>query len=109
MPTSSCAIEQGPPEAEGALRGAVTGVQGISWQELTITSQSNHAGTTPMSLRHDATQRRIATFVRELALDPRPPAGRHGRFAHAAPEPRERRRRDRHDDRRSARTDEQIP
>ena len=43
-------IEQGPVlEAEGITIGAVTGVQGISWQELTITGQSNHAGTTPMA------------------------------------------------------------
>lgn len=65
-------IEQGPVlEAEGVQIGAVTGVQGISWQELTITGQSNHAGTTPMSLRHDAgyAAARIATFVRELALE----------------------------------------
>jgi beta-ureidopropionase / N-carbamoyl-L-amino-acid hydrolase len=65
-------IEQGPVlEAEGVRFGAVTGVQGISWQELTITGQSNHAGTTPMSLRHDAgyAAARIATFVRELALE----------------------------------------
>lgn len=65
-------IEQGPVlEAEGIRFGAVTGVQGISWQELTITGQSNHAGTTPMSLRHDAgyAAARIATFVRELALE----------------------------------------
>ncbi len=65
-------VEQGPVlEAEGVRFGAVTGVQGISWQELTITGQSNHAGTTPMSLRHDAgyAAARIATFVRELALD----------------------------------------
>ena len=48
-------IEQGPVlESEGVTIGAVTGVQGISWQELTITGQSNHAGTTPMELRHDA-------------------------------------------------------
>jgi beta-ureidopropionase / N-carbamoyl-L-amino-acid hydrolase len=65
-------IEQGPVlEAENIRFGAVTGVQGISWQELTITGQSNHAGTTPMSLRHDAgyAAARIATFVRELAVD----------------------------------------
>jgi beta-ureidopropionase / N-carbamoyl-L-amino-acid hydrolase len=65
-------VEQGPVlEAEGIRFGAVTGVQGISWQELTITGQSNHAGTTPMSLRHDAgyAAARIATFVRELAID----------------------------------------
>ena len=52
-------IEQGPVlEAEGVTIGAVTGVQGISWTELTITGQSNHAGTTPMSMRHDAGLRR---------------------------------------------------
>jgi beta-ureidopropionase / N-carbamoyl-L-amino-acid hydrolase len=65
-------VEQGPVlEAEGVRFGAVTGVQGISWQELTITGQSNHAGTTPMSLRHDAgyAAARVATFVRELAND----------------------------------------
>jgi beta-ureidopropionase / N-carbamoyl-L-amino-acid hydrolase len=64
-------IEQGPVlEAENFRIGAVTGVQGISWQELTITGQSNHAGTTPMSLRHDPgyVAARIAVFVRELAL-----------------------------------------
>jgi N-carbamoyl-L-amino-acid hydrolase len=65
-------IEQGPVlEDEGVTIGAVTGVQGISWQELTVTGQSNHAGTTPMRLRHDAgyAAARVATFVRELALE----------------------------------------
>ena len=69
-------IEQGPVlEAEGVRIGAVTGVQGISWQELTITGESNHAGTTPMNLRHDAgyAAARIATFVRALALEMGPP------------------------------------
>jgi N-carbamoyl-L-amino-acid hydrolase len=48
-------IEQGPVlEEAGVTIGAVTGVQGIHWEELTITGQSNHAGTTPMRLRHDA-------------------------------------------------------
>ncbi|MBI4883182.1 MAG: Zn-dependent hydrolase [Actinobacteria bacterium] len=48
-------IEQGPVlEDEGVTVGAVTGVQGISWTELTIRGQSAHAGTTPMRLRHDA-------------------------------------------------------
>ncbi len=47
-------IEQGPVlEDEGITIGAVTGVQGISWTELTITGQSAHAGTTPMRLRRD--------------------------------------------------------
>ena len=65
-------IEQGPLlEAEGVTIGAVTGVQGISWQELTVTGQSNHAGTTPMALRHDPgyVAAEIAVFVRRLALE----------------------------------------
>jgi len=64
-------IEQGPLlEANDIRIGAVTGVQGISWQELTIVGQSNHAGTTPMSLRHDPAYvaAEIAVFVRKLAL-----------------------------------------
>jgi len=47
-------IEQGPVlEAEGLQIGAVTGVQGISWTKVTLRGQSNHAGTTPMSMRKD--------------------------------------------------------
>ncbi len=65
-------IEQGPVlERAGITIGAVDSVQGISWQEITVTGQSNHAGTTPMSMRQDpgfvATS--IANFVRELALE----------------------------------------
>jgi len=69
-------IEQGPVlEAEGITIGAVTGVQGIAWTELTVTGQSNHAGTTPMAMRHDAgyVAGRIATFVRDLAGEIGPP------------------------------------
>ncbi len=65
-------IEQGPVlEVEDITIGAVTGVQGISWQQVTITGQSNHAGTTPMSLRRDPgfVAAACATFVRELALE----------------------------------------
>jgi N-carbamoyl-L-amino-acid hydrolase len=64
-------IEQGPVlEASGVRIGAVTGVQGISWQELTIEGQSRHAGTTPIALRRDAAYvaARITSFVRDLAL-----------------------------------------
>jgi N-carbamoyl-L-amino-acid hydrolase len=63
-------IEQGPVlEAESVAIGVVQNLQGISWQELTITGQSNHAGTTPMALRRDAgyCAAAIAVFVRELA------------------------------------------
>jgi N-carbamoyl-L-amino-acid hydrolase len=65
-------IEQGPVlEASGVTIGAVTGVQGISWQELTVVGQSNHAGTTPMAMRHDAAYvaAETAAFVRRLALE----------------------------------------
>ena len=65
-------IEQGPVlEAEGFEIGAVTGVQGISWTEFELFGQSNHAGTTPMGLRRDPgyAAARIATFVRDLALE----------------------------------------
>ncbi len=63
-------IEQGPVlEAEGRHIGAVTGVQGISWTEVTVTGQSNHAGTTPMAMRRDpaVAAGRIAAFVHDLA------------------------------------------
>ena len=47
-------VEQGPVlEVEDITIGAVESVQGISWQEITITGQSNHAGTTPIALRRD--------------------------------------------------------
>lgn len=62
-------VEQGPVlDMEGIRIGAVENLQGISWQEITISGQSNHAGTTPMRLRHDAgyAASAIATFVREL-------------------------------------------
>ena len=64
-------IEQGPIlEAEGFTIGAVDGVQGISWQEVTIHGQSNHAGTTPMRLRHDPSfvAGAITVFLRDLAI-----------------------------------------
>lgn len=48
-------IEQGPVlEKEGLDVGIVEGVQGISWQRVTIEGQANHAGTTPMTMRRDA-------------------------------------------------------
>ena len=65
-------IEQGPMlEANGVRIGAVTSVQGISWKEVTVIGQSNHAGTTPMSLRHDPAYvaAEITVFLRKLAAD----------------------------------------
>ncbi|MFY8238451.1 MAG: M20 family metallo-hydrolase, partial [Ilumatobacteraceae bacterium] len=63
-------VEQGPVlEQKGIRIGAVTGVQGISWQEVTIKGQSNHAGTTPMSMRRDPgfVAAKISVFLRDLA------------------------------------------
>lgn len=69
-------IEQGPVlEAEGVDIGVVTGVQGISWTEVTVTGQSNHAGTTPMAHRHDPAYvaGAVAVAVRRLAEEMGPP------------------------------------
>ncbi len=65
-------IEQGPVlDHEGGVIGVVDNLQGISWQEATIVGQSNHAGTTPMRLRHDAgyCAAAIGTYLRKLARD----------------------------------------
>ncbi len=65
-------IEQGPVlDIERITIGAVQGVQGISWTEFTLGGVSNHAGTTPMRLRHDAglVAARIACYARELARE----------------------------------------
>ena len=65
-------IEQGPVlEEEGLAVGAVEGVQGISWTEVTIEGQSNHAGTTPMRLRRDAglAAGEVAVAVRRIARE----------------------------------------
>lgn len=64
-----CHIEQGPVlRARDRDIGVVSGVQAISWQELTITGKSAHAGTTPMPLRADAgvAAARINLRLREM-------------------------------------------
>jgi N-carbamoyl-L-amino-acid hydrolase len=65
-------VEQGPVlEREGITIGAVTGVQGISWTEYTVSGVSNHAGTTPMAMRHDAgyAAAALAVRARQIASD----------------------------------------
>jgi beta-ureidopropionase / N-carbamoyl-L-amino-acid hydrolase len=65
-------IEQGPVLEDAAVTvGVVTGVQGISWTELTIVGQSAHAGTTPMRLRRDPgfVAAAITTGVRAIAAE----------------------------------------
>ena len=65
-----CHIEQGPVlAAAGVELGVVTGVQGISWQRLTIDGRAAHAGTTPTELRVDAglAAAQIVVQLREMA------------------------------------------
>jgi beta-ureidopropionase / N-carbamoyl-L-amino-acid hydrolase len=69
-------IEQGPVlEREGMPVGAVENLQGISWQRVTIEGEANHAGTTPMSMRRDASHAaaRVVTFLRDWARDANTP------------------------------------
>lgn len=76
-----CHIEQGPIlRAADMELGVVTGVQAISWQEVTITGKSAHAGTTPMSLRKDAgvAAAKLCVRMHEMAL-----SGRYGAEARA--------------------------
>jgi allantoate deiminase len=48
-------IEQGPVlESEGLSVAAVTSIVGQTRMQLEFSGQANHAGTTPMRLRHDA-------------------------------------------------------
>jgi N-carbamoyl-L-amino-acid hydrolase len=63
-------IEQGPIlEDEQFTIGAVEGITGLIWSEVTVEGSSGHAGTTPMHLRHDAalTSAEIITLVHRLA------------------------------------------
>ncbi len=63
-------IEQGPVlDQQQITVGVVTGITGISWQEVTIEGQANHAGTTPTAMRHDAglAAARVIVYLRELA------------------------------------------
>ncbi|HCJ85157.1 MAG: allantoate amidohydrolase [marine actinobacterium MedAcidi-G3] len=65
-------IEQGPVlDNEDIQIGIVEGVQGISWTELVLVGQSNHAGTTPMSLRKDPMRvaAEVVTAVRSIATE----------------------------------------
>src|SRR6185369_13036148 len=48
-------IEQGPfLEEEGLSVGVVDGIVAIAWSRLTIHGVQDHAGPTPMRIRHDA-------------------------------------------------------
>ncbi len=63
-------VEQGPVlDSENLDIGVVEHLQGISWKRIEIAGTANHAGTTPVSMRHDAgyAAARVIVFLRELA------------------------------------------
>ncbi|MHB8418315.1 MAG: M20 family metallo-hydrolase [Myxococcales bacterium] len=85
-----CHIEQGPTlRAAGLDIGVVTGVQGISWHELTLVGKSAHAGTTPMELRADAgvAASRINVKLREMIASGRYGAAMRATMGAIAPSP----------------------
>ena len=97
-------VEQGPVlEREGLTIGAVDGVQGISWTEYTIAGVSNHAGTTPMSMRTDAgyAAAKLTCRARDCVADGRCTSGNSRRHL-AGTKPSQRSRPARRDDRRPA-------
>jgi N-carbamoyl-L-amino-acid hydrolase len=70
-------IEQGPIlEQEAAEIGVVTGVQGISWFDVSVTGTPTHAGTTPLHLRHDPVLAAAAMIQATNALAAPDPAAR---------------------------------
>ncbi len=65
-------IEQGPfLEEEGLAIGVVEGIVAISWSRLTIRGVQDHAGPTPMRIRHDAlvAAAAVVTGVRGIARE----------------------------------------
>src|SRR5262245_7121384 len=63
-------IEQGPVlEEEGLSVGVVEGIVAISWSRLTIENVQDHAGPTPMRVRHDAlvAAAEVVSGVRRMA------------------------------------------
>ena len=77
-------IEQGPVlESRDAPVGTVEGILGITWIDITVSGHADHAGPSPLSLRHDAllAAARIVTAVREIAAEwGDPVVGTVGRF-----------------------------
>ena len=70
-------IEQGPVlENEGCMIGAVQGVQGMRWYEVTVTGQEAHTGATPMRLRKNALvgAARVIERIDAIALEHAPDA-----------------------------------
>ena len=77
-------IEQGPVlEAEGLPVGVVEGIVGLTWQEITVIGHADHAGPSPMPLRHDALAAAAAVIlsVEEIAKAQQGAVGTCGRIA----------------------------
>ncbi|EQB38670.1 MULTISPECIES: M20 family metallo-hydrolase [Virgibacillus] len=65
-------IEQGPIlENQNKSIGIVQGIQGMSWLNVSVTGETNHAGPTPMSNRRDALvpSSKMITKVNELTKE----------------------------------------
>src|SRR5262250_365361 len=65
-------IEQGPfLEEEGLTVGVVEGIVAIAWARLTIHGVQDHAGPTPMRIRHDAlvAAAEVVSGVRRIARE----------------------------------------
>jgi len=65
-------IEQGPVlEAAGGAVGVVGGIVGITWLEVTLEGQADHAGPSPMGSRRDAlaAAARVVSGVERLARE----------------------------------------
>ncbi len=65
-------IEQGPClEEEGLSVGVVEGIVAISWSRLTLHGVQDHAGPTPMRIRHDAlvAAAEVVAGVRRIATE----------------------------------------
>jgi len=76
-------IEQGPVlEAEGVPVGIVPGIVGITWLDVRLTGRADHAGPSPMPLRHDAlaAAARLITGVETIARQTKEAVGTVGRL-----------------------------
>ena len=70
-------IEQGPVlESEGRGVGVVGGIVGITWSEVVIAGQTDHAGPSPMHLRKDAlvAAAHVVAGIERFAIDLDPTA-----------------------------------
>jgi N-carbamoyl-L-amino-acid hydrolase len=81
-------IEQGPVmDDAGVAVGIVEGILGITWINVVIEGQADHAGPSPMALRRDAlaAAAEVISMVEALAIETGPPVV--GTVGRLAPEP----------------------